>query len=167
MFWFLTLALVNLKLGFWVLDFICGWFCLNFLLAPYFCLYIPQFVQHLNNFLFIFLVVGLKLLIRICCMKLWILRTENWFHRLVFVMIFLIRCWYLICLHVFGLLSCGCAMIFFFMITLFVLELDSEGTDKFGHFPVVFLYFSQVRKNTVQFSQSFIHKFFTVFMLNC
>jgi hypothetical protein len=53
------------------------------------------------------------------------------------------------------------------MITLFVLELDSEGTDKFGHFPVVFLYFSQVRKNTVQFSQSFIQKFFTVFMLNC
>ena len=138
----LILGLYDLRL--WVLYFIYGWFWLHLFLASYFCLYIPQFVQHLNYSLFIFLVVSLILLVRIRYLKLWIFRTINWFHRLVFKMILLIWSWCLISLNIFRLLSRGSALIFLSIKILFILQFDSQGTDKFGHFPVVFLYFSQI-----------------------
>jgi hypothetical protein len=57
----------------------------------------------------------------------------------------------------------GVFMIFVFV---FLLEFDPEGTDKFGHFAVVFLDATQVGKNTVKFSESLMDEFGAVLIFD-
>jgi hypothetical protein len=54
-------------------------------------------------------------------------------------------------------------MIFAFV---FLLEFDSKGTDKFGHFAVIFLDASQVGKNTVELSESLMDEFGVVLIFD-
>ena len=57
----------------------------------------------------------------------------------------------------------GVFMIFVFV---FLLEFDSEGTDKFRHFAVIFLDASQVGKNTVELSESWLDEFGVVLIFD-
>jgi hypothetical protein len=56
--------------------------------------------------------------------------------------------------------------VFLIFALVFLLEFDSEGTDKFGHFAVVFLDASQVGKNTVKLSESLMDEFFAVLIFD-